>query len=380
MSLFASDNSGNSIAISTIELRPAPAVDPLAALSPDEPLPELAPRDEAHLLVQSPYTLFLYWNHARDPFETLRKALGDAAAHYRPGARLVDVESGEEDTHPASPGRAHWYTVRPGAAYRADIGFYAEDYPFVRLLSSEIASTPPIGVSQLSATEADFHVAAPDFARVLNEAGFASDALEVALEGLDEAGAARGATQTIAQALAGGQTATAIGDEDLAGLRYLISALAFGEEFERVRARLSTNLVAWLEALTTERGVALEPARLLELLRETLGFELEYEDEDALSALSFRPFLLPASSSAWGGSDVHQPQRRAHVWLPSMTAGRLPSGPARQSLGGASNWIPSMTSGVSHVWSPSMTGGAARDWLPSMSVSSRPPMLRWRWL
>lgn len=381
MALFSPDDAGIIAADPTTGWDTAPAVDPLAALSPDEPLPELDGSDEAHLLVQSPDTLFLYWNHARDPFQTLLRALGEAAAHYRPGVRFLDVESGEEDTHPASPGRAHWYDVRPGRAYRADIGFYAEDYPFVRLLSSEVARTPLAAVSPLIDEEPDFHVAATNFAHVLNEAGFASDALEVALESADAVAKEAATSPAIARALTG-LDAPFDSDEDLAGLRHLIAALAFGEDFERIAARLSPNLLAWLEAIDAERETALAPERLLGVLREMLGFELEYDDAPTTTP-GPRPFLLAASSSAWGGSDLHQPpQRRARVWLPSMTAGRLPAGGARQPLGGASNWMPSMTSGVTrhHHWSPSMTPGASKDWASSTSFGRRPLLLRWRLL
>jgi len=386
MSPLSPNDSGISTAPPTTESQPVLVADKLAALSPDEPLPDVAWQDEAHLLVQSPDTLFLYWNYARDPFQTLQKALGEAAAHYRLGVRLVDLESGDEDTHPAAPERTHWYGVRPGRAYRADVGFYSDAYPFVRLMSSEVARAPLAAVSTMSAVESDFRVAAGDFSRVLNEAGFASDALEVALEGVDEADTAAQSSASVARALTGLDVPLS-NEEDFAGLRHLIAALAFGEDLERVLARLSSDLLAWLEAVNAEHGDAvLESARLLDLLREMLGFELEYADEETpgAAAAGQRPFLLAASSSAWGGSDVnYPPQRRARVWLPSMTAGRLPAGGGggeRQPLGGASNWMPSMTTGGARDWSPSMTAGASKDWSPRTSFGQRPLLLRWRLL
>ena len=58
----------------------APAPDRLAAIEPeDEPLPEVYARDDMQLLVQSPYRLYAYWQHARDPFATLKRAFGAAA-------------------------------------------------------------------------------------------------------------------------------------------------------------------------------------------------------------------------------------------------------------------------------------------------------------
>ena len=127
--------------------RPA-ARDPLADLSPDEPLPEIAKSDRIRLISQSPRKLFLYWNHARDPFSTLRRAFGAAnASRYRLVVRLTETESGAESWHDASPTRAQWFDVRPDVSYRADVGLRSIDGSFIRLLSSFTTQTPRAGVS-----------------------------------------------------------------------------------------------------------------------------------------------------------------------------------------------------------------------------------------
>src|SRR3712207_5904918 len=74
----------------------------------DEPPPLPPAADTIRLLVQSPEKLFLYWSHARDPFEPLREALGPAADNYVPTVRLVRTDDGSHASHPAAPERHQW--------------------------------------------------------------------------------------------------------------------------------------------------------------------------------------------------------------------------------------------------------------------------------
>jgi hypothetical protein len=106
---------------------------PIASNQPDslalaEMLPDLS-GDTIQLLLQSPHKLFLYWNLAIDPATTLREAFGELAARYRLMVRLVKVESGEEFLLEAMPERRQWFEVYPHHAYRADVGFHAENRP-----------------------------------------------------------------------------------------------------------------------------------------------------------------------------------------------------------------------------------------------------------
>lgn len=155
------------------------AVDPLSS---DEPLSQAFGGEQIVLLAQSPETLFLYWHHATDPHSTLRKALGEAAASYRLAVRLVDDASGEEILQDASDTGTLWFDVKPGRAYRADVGFVGDGRPFVRVMSSAVVQTPRKGVSQIIDDVHEFQLTAPEFASVLKEAGYAADALEISLE------------------------------------------------------------------------------------------------------------------------------------------------------------------------------------------------------
>ena len=205
---------------------PEALLDGADPLSSDEPLPETFTSEQIGLLVQSPEKLFLHWNHAHDPHATLHKALGDAASNYRQAVRLVEIESGAETTHEAPDGGTHWFDAKSGSAYRADVGFVAEGLPFIRVMSSAVVQTPRPGVSHISDDSHEFHVTAPDFASVLSEAGYAADALEVALEVADAETADR-TTPEIVSTLTDVELPPL--DESGRGeLRALIVALALG--------------------------------------------------------------------------------------------------------------------------------------------------------
>lgn len=329
----------------------ASPADTFAALTPedDEPLPELDARDDLRLLVQSPYRLYAYWQHAHDPHATLRRAFGAAAAGYQLTIRLLDGADGATQIDLATPARNHWFDVQPGRAYRAEVGFAATDKPFVRLLASADAHTPTVGVAPESDERPEFHASAGEFARVVNETGYAGDALAVALEATDEADGHEN-TLTLAHALANA-VLPALGPAELVQLRALIVALVFAEPLPHIRARLAPTLARWLDALLAEHGANIDQPRLLELLRELFGFELEIDEETQTTAL--RP-----TSFAWSASAVRQPDRRVRVWLPSMTPGRAAMPPLR-------------------TVQPSSFGGSPQ-WLPSMSVRQQQLLLRWR--
>lgn len=264
------------------EAQPKINEDKLAALSADEPLREIYTGDYACLLVQSPYRLFLYWNHERDPFTTLRKAFGDEAAQYGFAVRLKDVESGEESLHEPTPAREYWFNAMPGRTYQAHVGLFAPERPFIRLLSSNIARTPRVEVSPNSDNTPEFHAPAIEFAQVLNEAGYTGDALETALEAADEATHGE-ITRGLTEVFTGVKPPT-IEDDELAELRALIKALALGEPLEHLRPRLPPQLTRWLEMIVQEYGGELVAARLISILRVIFGLELEYHEAGSRDA------------------------------------------------------------------------------------------------
>ncbi|HWT01933.1 MAG TPA: DUF4912 domain-containing protein [Pyrinomonadaceae bacterium] len=292
---------------------PEPAVaDKLAELSADEPLPETYTADRIRLLPQSPRRLYLYWEFAKDPFETLQRAFGPQAERYELVVRLVDTETGAETLHSASETRSQWLDVGPARNYRADVGLYARGLAFIRLLSSAETETPRASASRAADSAPEFQVSANDFARVLDDAGYASDALEVSLEAADrETGNA--ATLEVARRL-GGAELPPLNEGEMAELRGLLAALALGLSLDELRLMLSAGLGGWLDEIVRLRREGLDAAHLLDVLRSVLGFELNRAALAAFDAEAARR----APRSVFGASEVNLPLRPLHLWMPSM--------------------------------------------------------------
>jgi hypothetical protein len=310
----------------TIAPPPPPAqavVDKLAELSLDEPLPETYAANRIRLLAQSPRKLYLYWEFERDPFETLHRAFRWQADRYTLIVKLVDLQTGSETLHFASPTRSQWLDTQPGHSYRADVGFYARDSAFIRLLSSTTSVTPRASVSRATDSTPEFDVSADEFARVLDDAGYVSDALEVSLEAADLA-TANAATRAVAQRF-GGRDVSMMSDEDLAEMRGLLAALALGVRVEELQAELSATLARWLEEATRARREEINAPHLLEVLRALLGIEFERTALDALNEEAMRR----AARVIVGASEVNLPLKPFHLWMPSMTGIKITMKPER---------------------------------------------------
>lgn len=295
---------------------PAPAVvDKLAELSVDEPLPETYVANRIRLLAQSPRKLYLYWEFERDPYETLRRAFRWQSDRYTLVVKLFDLETGTETLHFASPTRSQWLDAQAGHSYRADIGFYARNSAFIRLLSSPVSATPRASVSRLTDPTPEFHVPPDEFARVLDDAGYVSDALEVSLEAADLA-TENTMTRAVAQRF-GGADVPMMSEEDLAELRGLLAALALGVSINELQASLSATLASWLSEASRRQREAMDSAHLLEVLHDLLGLELERTELDAFNEEAMRR----AARVIVGASEVNLPLKPFHLWMPSMTAG-----------------------------------------------------------
>ena len=293
---------------------PVPAVvDKLAELSVDEPLPETYAANRIRLLAQSPRKLYLYWEFERDPFETLRRAFRQAD-RYTLAVKLVDLETNKETLHLASPTRSQWLDALPGHSYRADVGFYARGSAFIRLLSSTVNATPRAGVSRVTDSTPAFHVSADEFAHVLDDAGYVSDALEVSLEAADEA-TGNAATRAVAQRF-GGTELPSMSDDDLAEMRGLLAALALGVNVSQLQAELSATLSNWLDEASRRQREAIDATHLIEVLRALLGLEFDSTSIDALNEEAMRR----AARVIVGASEINLPLKPFHLWMPSMTA------------------------------------------------------------
>ena len=286
----------------------------IAPTAADEALPETTPIDRIRLLVQSPRKLYLYWELARDPFIALRQSAGAAQAEsYRLAVRLTTTADGTEHLREAdAKARAAWFDVFPDTSYKADVGLFSQGRGFIRLLSSNEVHTPRAGVSPLTEIAPEFRVAPMQCARVLDQAGYPGDALEVALEALDAQTHNR-ATREILEGFGDVNETFAVDNFDFAEIRALIVALAFGAPLANVQPTLSPALSQWIEEIIAGHGELLETQRVLEILRSVLHFELSVDhsapaDETTRIAARFM----------WSASRVNLPTLPSHVWLPSM--------------------------------------------------------------
>ena len=145
--------------------------------------------------MQTPNRLFFYWSIKTNPFRTLNRALGDRTGNYTLVLKLVDLGRETEEIFPVEAEGSWWFDVEADASYRAEIGFYAPNGPYVRLMFSNEIETPRKSPSPRIADDAEWTVSANVFAKVLDVSGFAQDAFDVAMAG-DDLESARHATHS----------------------------------------------------------------------------------------------------------------------------------------------------------------------------------------
>ncbi len=105
-------------------------------------LPELAKENRARLQMQSPNRLYFYWSIKNNPFQTLNQVFGGNAENYRLVAKLLNQTQNREEVVPVEAEGATWFDVDANSTYQTEIGFYAVNRPFVRLMFSNTVETP----------------------------------------------------------------------------------------------------------------------------------------------------------------------------------------------------------------------------------------------
>lgn len=248
-------------------------------------LPELAKENRARLQMQSPNRLFFYWSVKNNPFQTLRKAFGHDTGSYTLVAKLLDLTRGTEEIYAVEAEGSWWFNVDAGSEYRAEIGFYAPNRPYFRLMFSNTVATPRKSPSPRAATSADWTITADRFACVLDVAGFSQDAFDVALAG-DDWEAAHSSTRAA--------FATFIGQEkgfdgiDPEDIRYALLAIASGLALDELRYRIGANLFALLQA----NAEKLNKQSALAALKSEFGIEAEDMVEEEIGATVFGASLV----------------------------------------------------------------------------------------
>lgn len=232
--------------------------DPIFKELAEPKLPVLERENRAKLLMQTPNRLYFYWSIKNNPYQTLQKTFQGDTANYQLVAKIVNQKNEYEQIFPVEAEGSWWFNVEPNASYRAEVGFFAVNRPYIRIIFSNVLETPRKSPSPRVATDADFAVTAQEFSEVLDVAGFKQDAFEVALIGDDNdqaETATRGAFAKLTSAKLE-EFSTIDADE----LRFALLAIASGIDLKNLREHISPALFAFLESiahlLTAENALA----------------------------------------------------------------------------------------------------------------------------
>ncbi|MEO7539749.1 MAG: DUF4912 domain-containing protein [Pyrinomonadaceae bacterium] len=247
-------------------------------------LPALEKENRARLLMQSPTKLFFYWSVKENPYQLLRDAFGTEIGSYTLVLKLTDVASGVETMHQTEAAGESWFDVEPDTEYQAEIGFYAPNRPYFRIVYSNTVTTPRRSPSAHAATEAGWTVSATKFAEVLDVSGFTHDAFDVAMAG-DDKKASDDATFRAFTALTGSK-ASALSGISAEEMRLAMVALAAGQVLEELRFQISRDLFAVLQA--NSGGLKASKART------ALSQHFDIDDSD-LTEEKFGPAVFGAS-------------------------------------------------------------------------------------
>jgi hypothetical protein len=257
-------------------------------------LPELPKANRAWLQMQTPGRLFFYWSLAGNPYKRLNSLIPDAGSAYTLAVRLVDIGREAEEIQAVEPEGSWWFNADPASRYRAEVGFYAPNRPFVRIVYSNTIETPRKSPSTRAATDSDWHVPAQKFAEVLDVAGFRQDAIDVAIAG-DEPAVAEVSTYRAFSRLTG-RPPSEFSGIDAEELRYVMLAMAAGSSLEQLRYRVSARLFSVLQSIS---GAATRSDAMDALKTEFDIDEIElFEEEEEV----FGP-------AVFGASLVNFPQR-----------------------------------------------------------------------
>ena len=261
-------------------------------------LPELRRENRARLQMQSPNRLFFYWSVGSNPFQKLNKALGTETANYTLVLKLIDLKGDAERIYPADDTGTWWFDVEADGEYRAELGFYATNRPYVRVLFSNTVNTPRKSPSPRVDSEADWAIPADRFARILEAAGFTEDAFEVTLSGDDVESADAATHAAFADLL---DLEDPVGEVATDEMRHALLLLASGLGIEALRWRISPALFAILQ----ERAGQLSSQKAVTVLKERFDIEADEITEEELGPAVF------------GASSVNFPKRLKTRRLPA---------------------------------------------------------------
>ena len=268
---------------------PAVEVSPVFKALAEVALPELKRENRARLQMQTPTRLYFYWSLRDDPWSRLRAVFGSDLGSYSLVVKLIDNHHGREEMSLCDAEGNWWFNVEPNGSYTAELGFYAPNRPYFRILYSNTVETPRRSPSPRAATESTWTVSSAKFAEVLDVAGFSRDAFDVAVAG-DNFAASEDATHNALADYIGsrGHDLSGISGDDI---RYALLALAGGAALEELRFKISPALFAILQANAGNAGTA-ESGRARAMSALTGHFDI---DESEFYEEDFGPAVFGAS-------------------------------------------------------------------------------------
>lgn len=250
-------------------------------------LPKLAMENRAHLQMQSPTRLHFYWSFKNNPFQTLNRAFFGQTGNFKLVVKLVNQTQGEEEIMPIETEGSTWFDVNANSTYRAEVGFYAPNNLFTRVMFSNTVETPRKNPSLRRDFSTDWSVSAQNFAQVLNGSGFSQDAFEVALAG-DDAAFSDNATQNAFSQILENQKTDFVSN-DSSEIRFALLALASGISPGNLRGQISKKLFVALQ----ENAENISAAKALAALQENFGeFENEFLENEEFGNAVFGSSLL----------------------------------------------------------------------------------------
>ena len=259
------------------------AVSPAFEVLADVRVPELSRENRARLQMQSPTRLHLYWSLKENPWAILRNVFGSDIGSYTLVLKLIDATRGLEEVHQCEGVGDRWFDVDANTEYRAEVGFYAPNRPYFRIVYSNSVVTPRRSPSSRPVTETQWRISADKFAKVLNVAGFSRDAFDVAMAGDDHAASGDVTRSAFFSLISSDAEIESVPTEDI---RHAMLSIAAGVEIAALYGRISKKLIEILEA-NSER---VTPSRTKESLSEHFDF-----DDSEFAEESFGPEVFGAS-------------------------------------------------------------------------------------
>jgi len=269
------------------EIEQEEEVDPIFAELATPKLPELQRENRAWLQMQSPNRIYFYWAIKNNPFQTLSNVFAGNTGSYQLVAKFVNLKNETEEIRAVDTEGNYWFNADPDSKYRAEIGFYAPNRPYIRVIFSNTIDTPRKSPSPRAASDSDWAISANAFAQVLDNSGFRQDAFEVALAG-DDGAASENATQSALGQLIGADKwdfSSINADE----VRFALLALASGATLESLRGQISEALFIVLQ----EHAARLSAENALAALKENFEvFDEEIFEEEIFGAAVYGASLV----------------------------------------------------------------------------------------